>query len=143
MAAKYKKSGGSVFDQDIDNTAGGKSAIYGGRSARANAKEEVKSIGKTGTDRLDKKARGGFMGMPKRKGFRNPKGPKLAHTININMAPQAAPSDGAEPMVPNAPMGPPPGGLMGGGEPGLPGAGGGSKLPIPGMVKRGGKATRG
>lgn len=160
-AAKYSK-GGSIFDAGVSNVASGTAGVIGGRAARANARDEaLKAEGAPKKARLDKRARGGFMGMPKRKGIRAPK-PKLGHThINIMVAPTSGAPDantdlmgapapvGAPPLMPKGPMvppgvmGPPPGGLMGGGEPGIPGTGPGSKLPIPGMpMRRGGKVKR-
>jgi len=136
------KRGGAVLDAGAET---GEGRLEKAHAARANAKEEdLKAEGKPSKNRLDKKARGGFMGMPKRRGIRAPKPPKAGgHTYNMIIMPHGgapdAPSDGAEPMVPSTPMGPPPGGLMGGGEPGLPG-GGNTKLP--GMAKRGGKTKR-
>jgi hypothetical protein len=107
---------------------------------------EVKATGKASGGRLDKFARGGAA---KKHG-------KGHHThINIMVAPKGGdttpppPMAGgigapppAAPMVPKAPMGPPPGAL-GAGPPGMPPGAGPMGPKPPGMMKRGGSVPRG
>ena len=132
LAAKHMKRGGAVLD---GGAASGEGRLEKTSATKADQTEQdLKATGKRGRPRLDKKARGGgFMGMPKRRGIRAPKGPKAGgHTYNMIImphggAPDGAPSDGA-PLVPEEPMAPPTS-KLGAGTPGL-------------GIRRGGKTTR-
>jgi hypothetical protein len=136
--AKHFASGGKVDD-------GKKDLLNKVISVHKAEHREIKAEGKSTGGRLDKYARGGG----------TKKHSKGHHThINIMVAPKggdAGPSPDlgaggpppmAPPMVPKAPMGPPPGAL-GAGPPGMPPGMPPPGMKPPGMMKRGGKVYSG